>query len=203
MCECEELSQVEQEEDEIEEMCECQEQTGIEQEEEEDISGSSTEEYSDDGAKGEGGDKVNPPDAAGVQHLPASGDYIARSKRETELFFADKKSQGHKNCPRCRKHSGNRTIICPGDGCGYAYRLSKAKNGYKPQVYVKKGYRSPNKVRVPALSKVGKLRESTARVKAAYDEKTASAEQVHNEMAFYADFEDCRDQVATLDTNPL
>jgi hypothetical protein len=69
--------------------------------------------------------------------------------------------------------------------------------------YVKKGYRSPNKVRVPALSKAGKLRESRARVKAAYDQTTMSAEQVHREMAFYADFEDCRGQVATLDTNPL
>jgi hypothetical protein len=160
------------------------------------MSGSSTEEYSDDGAKGEGGDKVNPPDAAGVQHLPASADCIARNKRESKLFFADRKSQGHKICPRCSKHTGNRSICCPGDGCTYAYLVSQAKK------YVKKGYRSPNKVRVPALSKAGKLRESKARVRAAYDKTTMSAEQVHREMAFYADFEDCRDQVATLDTKP-
>ena len=67
-------------------------------------------------------------------------------------------------------------------------------------MYKKKGYRSPNKVRVPAVTQAGNLRESKARVRAAYDKKTVSDEQVHNEMAFYADFEDCRDQVATLDT---
>jgi len=166
------------------------------------MSGSSTEEYLDDEVKGEGGNKVNPPDAVGVQHPPASADCIARNKRESKLFFADRKSQGHKLCPRCSKHTGNRSIFCPGDGCAYAYRVSQAKHGYKPQVYVKKGYRSHK--RVPStLSKAGKLRESKARVKAAYDETTTSAEQVHREMAFYADFEDCRGQVATLDTNPL
>ena len=54
----------------------------------------------------------------------------------------------------------------------------------------KKGYRSPNKVKVPAVTQAGELRESKARactrVKAAHDKKTVSAEQVHNEMAFYA-----------------
>ena len=67
----------------------------------------------------------------------------------------------------------------------------------------KKGDGSPNKeVRVPAVTQSGKLRESKARVRAAYEHKTVSAEQVHDEMAFYADFEDCRDQVVTLDTKP-
>ena len=69
-------------------------------------------------------------------------------------------------------------------------------------MYEKKGYRSPNKVTVPAVTQAGKLRESQERVKAAYDRKTVSAEQVHNEMGFYGGFEDCRDQVVALDTKP-
>ena len=65
------------------------------------------------------------------------------------------------------------------------YRSSRVK----VKVYKKKGYRSPNKVRIPAVTQAGNLTESKARVKAAYDKKTMSVEQVHNEMAFYRSFE--------------
>ena len=75
----------------------------------------------------------NQPDAAGVQHLPASADHIARNERESELFFQDphQKRQAWKTCPRCSKHSGCSRVSCRDDECAFKYRLTAAEERSK------------------------------------------------------------------------